>query len=202
MNAKRWFPWVCLALMLVAEIFLFRANHERDAALADLNAARQQLRQAQADLEDLKNSSAGMQVAENARLSKQNEILTGKVNALQKSVDQLRAESQQSAQHLSTARTALELQQEHLQQLQTEQQQAAQAANANACIDNLRQLVVAKNLWALEKNKANTDVPNAQDLLPYLKDGIFPVCPDGGIYTINAIGETPTCSIQGHVLPP
>jgi chromosome segregation ATPase len=202
MNAKRWFAWACLALMLVAELFLFRANHERDTALTDLRDARQQLHQAQAELEDLKNSSAGRQAAEISSLRKQNEILTGKVSALQKNVDQLQAESRQTAQHLTTARTALQLQQEHLQQLQTEQQQAALAANANACINNLRQIDAAKNQWALENNKTAAAVPKAQDLLPYFKDGIFPVCPDGGNYSINAVGENPACSIQGHVLPP
>jgi len=202
MNAKRWFAWACLALMLVAEFFLFRANHERDAALTDLRAARQQLHQAQAELDDLKNSSAGAQAAEISSLRRQNEVLTGKVGALQKNVDQLQKESQQTAQHLTTARTALELQQEHLQQLQTEQQQAVQAANANACINNLRQIDAAKQTWALEKNKTDADVPAAQDLLPYFQTGIFPVCPDGGTYSINAVGAFPTCSIQGHVLPP
>jgi chromosome segregation ATPase len=201
MNAKRWFAWVCLALMLVAEIFLFRANHERDAARTDLRDAQQQLHQAQAELDDLKNSSTGRQAAEISSLRKQNEVLTGKVSALQKNVEQLQAESRQTAQHLTTARTALELQQANLQQLQTEQQQAKLAANANACINNLRQIDAAKQQWALENTKTTDAVPKAQDLLPYLKDGIFPVCPDGGNYTINAVGELPTCSIQGHVLP-
>ena len=125
MNAKRWFAWVCLALMLVAEILLFRANHERDAALTDLRDAQHQLRQTQTELDELKNSSAGQQAAEIASLRKQNEMLTGKVSALQNNVAQLQTESQQAAQHLTTARTALQMQQEHLQQLQTEQQQAA-----------------------------------------------------------------------------
>jgi chromosome segregation ATPase len=202
MNAKRWFAWVCLALMLVAEILLFRANHERDAALTDLRDAQHQLRQAQTELAELKSSSTGQQAAEISGLRKQNDLLTSKVSALQKNVAQLQAESQQTAQHLTTARTALQLQQEHLQQLQTEQQQAALVANASACINNLRLIDAAKQQWALEKSKIATDVPTAQDLLPYFKDGIFPVCPGGGIYSINAAGEIPNCSLQGHVLPP
>jgi uncharacterized protein (DUF3084 family) len=201
MNAKRWFAWVCLALMLVAELLLFRANHERDAAQTDLRDAQHQLRQVQADLDDLKNSSTGMQAAEISSLRKQNDLLTAKVSTLQKTVDQLQAESRQTAQHLTTARTALELQQEHMQQLQTEQQQATQAANTSACINNLRQLVDAKQQWALDKSKTTTDVPTAQDLLPYLKDGVFPVCPEGGTYTINAVGEAPSCTVPGHTLP-
>ncbi len=201
MNAKRWFAWVCLALMLVAEILLFRANHERDAAQSDLRTAQQQLHDAQTELDALKNSSTGAQAAEISSLRKQNEALTAKASALQQNVDRLQADSQQAAQHLTTARTALELQQQHLQQLQVEQQAAAAAANTSACINNLRAINDAKQQWALDKGKTATDVPTAQDLLPYLKDGVFPLCPEGGTYSINAAGDLPTCSIQGHVLP-
>jgi len=198
MNAKRWFAWVCLALMLVAEIFLFRSNHERDAALSDLKNSQTQLQDTQKELDALKNSSAGAQAAELVGLRKQNEVLAAKVSALQKNVYRLQMESQQNAQHLTTARSALELQQEHLRQLQAEQQQAA---GVNACINNLRMLDAAKQQWALEKNKTATDVPTAQDLLPYFKDNLFPTCPDGGTYTLNSLGELPTCTVPGHVLP-
>jgi chromosome segregation ATPase len=206
MNLKRWFAWLCLALMLVAEIFLFRASHARDAALTDLRAAQHDLKQAQADLDELKNSTQGLQAGENARLRKQNEILTGKIATLQASLDRLQAESLQTSQQLATARTALGMQQEHLQQLQTDKQRIAAAGAAvveqNSCINNLRQIDAAKQQWALEKNKPDTAIPTAQDLLPYFKNGAFPVCPSGGTYIINAIGFLPACSIPGHVLPP
>jgi hypothetical protein len=208
MNAKRWFPYACLALMLVSEIFLFRANHERDKALADVATAQQQLHDTQAELDALKNSSAGAQAAEITSLHKQNDLLTAKssglqqnVDRLQQTVDRLQKESQQTAEHLTTARSALEMQQAHLQQLQTEQQQAVAVANANACINNLRQIDAAKNQWALEKQKNAGDLPTVQDLAPYLRDGVLPVCPDGGTYTLNGAGLPPTCSIPGHVLP-
>jgi hypothetical protein len=200
MNAKRWFAWVCLALMLVAEGFLFHANHERDAALADLHDAQQKLHAAETERDELKNSSAGQQAAEIVSLRRQNDLLTAKVSALQKNVDHLQAEGQQAALHLCTARDALALQLEHLQQLQAEQQQAALVANANTCINNLRQIDQAKQQWALEKNKDATDVPTAQDLAPYFTTGTFPACPDGGNYTINAVSTLPTCSVPGHVL--
>ena len=207
MNLKYWF-WACLVLMLVSEILLFRANHQRDAALSDLRDAQQKLHDVEAERDELKSSSAGQQADEIAGLRKQNELLTSKVSALQKNLDhvqaqnqQMQAENQQTAQHLNTARDALALQQQHLQQLQVEQQQATMVANANACINNLRQIDAAKQQWALEKNKDATDVPTVQDLAPYFKDGIFPVCPDGGTYAINALSTAPTCTIAGHVLP-
>ena len=201
MNVKRWFAWVCLALMLAAEVFLFQANKQRDAALADLRDAQQKLRAAEAERDELKNSDAGQQAAEIASLRKQNAALMAKVGALQANVERLETEKRDAAKHLTTARDALALQEEHLQQLQTEQQQAQMAANANVCINNLRQINDAKLQWALDKNKGATDAPTTQDLLPYLKDGTFPTCPDGGTYTINAVGELPTCSVPGHVLP-
>ncbi len=109
------------------------------------------------------------------------------------------------ADRLATARTALNLQQDHLQQLQTEKQRLALAGaaviNQNACINNLRQIDAAKQQWALEKNKNDAAVPTARDLLPYLKDGVFPVCPEGGTYSLNAVGELPSCNVAGDVLP-
>jgi chromosome segregation ATPase len=202
MNAKRWFVWVCLALLLVTEAFLFHANHEREQAWTDLRDVQAQLHAAERERDDLKNSSTGQQAATIASLRKQNELLTAKVNGLQAAADRLKAESQQTAQHLNTARTALELQQASLQALQAEQQRAALAANAATCISNLRQIESAKDQWALEKNKGAADVPAVQDLLPFLKDNVFPVCPDGGTYTINPAGKLPTCSVPGHALPP
>ncbi|HEX9047854.1 MAG TPA: hypothetical protein VF988_12575, partial [Verrucomicrobiae bacterium] len=163
MNAQRWFAWLCLAVMLVSEFFLFRANHARDAAVTELRSAQHQLRDTQTELDALKNSAAGAQVAEISSLRKQNEALTTKVNALQKNLEKLKSESQQTAQHLTTARTALEMQQEHLQQLQAEQQRAALLANVAACINNLRAIDAAKTQWALDKNKTATDVPTMQD---------------------------------------
>jgi hypothetical protein len=76
---------------------------------------------------------------------------------------------------------------------------ARATSQQNACINNLRQLDAAKNEWALEKGKKEGDIPTQEDLLPYLRK--WPVCPAGGTYTINAIGEQPTCSIPGHKLP-
>ena len=50
-------------------------------------------------------------------------------------------------------------------------------------------------------SKTDDDIPTALELLPYLKDAVFPTCPSGGTYTINAVGVPPTCSIPGHALP-
>jgi hypothetical protein len=73
----------------------------------------------------------------------------------------------------------------------------------NACINNLRQLDAAENQWALEKGKKTGDICTAEDLKPYLRlvNGQLPKCPTGGKYTIGPVGDTPKCSVPGHVLP-
>jgi len=76
---------------------------------------------------------------------------------------------------------------------------ARATAQQNACINNLRIIDAAKQQWALEKNKSAGDVPTWDDIQPYLHKS--PVCPAGGTYTINAVGQPPTCSIPGHKLP-
>jgi RNA polymerase sigma factor (sigma-70 family) len=74
----------------------------------------------------------------------------------------------------------------------------------NACINNLRLIDSAKQQWALENRKQNTDTPAMDDLRPYIgrgTNGELPSCPDGGIYTVKSVAEPPTCSVAGHVLP-
>jgi hypothetical protein len=69
------------------------------------------------------------------------------------------------------------------------------------CINNLKRIQNAKKKWAAAKGKTDTDVPTWKDLQPYLGKGGRPKCPSGGVYKINAVGEPPTCSHEGHVLP-
>jgi hypothetical protein len=73
----------------------------------------------------------------------------------------------------------------------------------NACINNLRQIDGAKQQWALEQRKLDTDVPTATDIAPYIKGNHVPTCPNGGVYTVGAVNTDPTCSIGtgSHVLP-
>ena len=74
----------------------------------------------------------------------------------------------------------------------------------NACINNLRLIDSAKQQWALENKKPNTETPTWDDLRPYIgkgPNGDLPACPDGGTYTIGTVAEKPACNIAGHVLP-
>jgi outer membrane lipoprotein-sorting protein len=79
-----------------------------------------------------------------------------------------------------------------------------EARQRNACINNLRQIDVAKNEFALEKGKKNGDTVTEDDIKLYIRldaNGNLPKCPSGGTYTIGKVGENPTCSIPGHELP-
>lgn len=77
---------------------------------------------------------------------------------------------------------------------------AKQRAQTVKCINNLKQIDVAKQAWALEGKKGPADVPTISDLLPHLGGGNFPICPAGGTYTIGALSTAPECSIPRHVL--
>jgi len=213
MKLKGWILWLCVVVLLAGEFFLFSANRQKDAALVQLREAKQEAGQLRAQLDQLKNSSVATLSAENARLRAENQNLSQKFSQLQNENNRLRGANQQITQQLQTSRDAAQQQQEQLQQIQTENQPANPApepsaeqllsavTQLNTCINNLRQIDAAKQQWALENDKTADAIPPAQDLLPYFRGGIFPVCPSGGGYTINAVGVPPTCSIPGHVLP-
>ncbi len=78
---------------------------------------------------------------------------------------------------------------------------ARQTAQKNACINNLRQIEGAKQMWGLENKKTDTDTPSESDLIKYLANKQFPTCPASGSYTINALSEAPECSNPEHRLP-
>jgi len=210
---KGWVVWLCVLVLLAGEFFLFSANRQKDAAQVALREAKQQVDQLRAQLDQLKNSSVATLSTENARLRAENQGLTQKFSQLQAENNRLREQNQKLTQQLETAHSAVQQQQEQLQQMQAENQQAntapepsaeqsmSPAAQLNACINNLRQIDAAKQQWALENDKTADAIPTVQDLLPYFSNLVFPVCPSGGTYTINAVGVPPTCSVPGHVLP-
>ena len=82
-------------------------------------------------------------------------------------------------------------------------------SQANACINNLRQLDAAANQFALEQGKKTTDpITYPANLTPYIKlnsAGSIPPCPAGGTYACAAVGSTPTCTLStltpAHRLP-
>jgi prepilin-type N-terminal cleavage/methylation domain-containing protein len=82
---------------------------------------------------------------------------------------------------------------------------ARATSQANACINNLRQIDGAAQQWALEnKKKAGDTIAYATDLTPYIKlnsAGSIPACPAGGSYDDTSVGAVPTCSLGQTVTP-
>jgi prepilin-type N-terminal cleavage/methylation domain-containing protein len=84
---------------------------------------------------------------------------------------------------------------------------ARATSQANACINNMRQIDGAAQQWALEKGKKTGDtVSLTTDLTPYIKlnsASSIPPCPAGGSYTLGTVGFIPqvTCSLAATVTP-
>ena len=85
---------------------------------------------------------------------------------------------------------------------------ARATSQANACINNMRQIDGAAQQFALEKGKKAGDTINwPGDLTPYIKlnsAGSIPPCPAGGSYSVGTVGSIPsvTCSLSATVTPP
>jgi len=187
------------------------------AALAMLFVQQQKLKELRQENETLKQQAA--QVAPlQAQLAGAAQTAAGAAAAQEEQTRELaRLRNEVSRLHGQTnelARARQEIQTLHQRvvsetEARKDEVAAVQAAarissSAGACINNLRLLDASKQQWALENKKQNTDTPTLENLRPYLgrgTNGELPVCPDGGVYTIGAVGEKPTCSLPGHALP-
>jgi hypothetical protein len=78
---------------------------------------------------------------------------------------------------------------------------AREVAQINACRNNLRQIDGAKQTWALEHKKEQTDTPTPEEVSPYIRNGFGSLhCPAGGTYSLNPVEESPACSVPRHTL--
>ncbi len=77
---------------------------------------------------------------------------------------------------------------------------ARATSQANACINNLRQLDAAANQYALEKGQTSgATFTLGTALTPYIKlnsAGSLPACPASGTYVLSSVGTSPTCSLS------
>ena len=69
------------------------------------------------------------------------------------------------------------------------------------CIKNLQMIDGAKETWALEAKRGETDPVVNAEVNNYIKGG-EPNCPGGGTYRYNDLSTPPTCSVAGHTLSP
>jgi hypothetical protein len=208
MKLKLLLPWLCVVGLAICLIALYSDSQKQAADLARAKQDSQELEQLRAAAEEAK--KVPTESEEMARLRKENE----EVLRLRNDVRQLRLDKTQLTRQVEVAQSVAQNAQAQVQ-AQAQRITAAQTAAASAeaqqarnamtqaasCILNLRQIDGAKNQWAVENKKTAEDVPAATDLAPYLKGNVFPVCPAGGAYAINAVAVEATCSIPGHVLP-
>jgi len=82
---------------------------------------------------------------------------------------------------------------------------ARATSQANACINNLRQIDAAAQQFALERGKyTGQTITYPTDLTPYIKmnsAGSIPPCPAGGTYADATVGANPSCSLSATVTP-
>ena len=82
---------------------------------------------------------------------------------------------------------------------------ARATSQANACINNLRQIDAAAQQFALEKGKTTGyTITYPDDLTPYIKlnsAASIPICPASGTYNDTSVGATPTCSLSTSITP-
>jgi len=221
MKLKSLLPWLCALGLLIGLAWVYAAGQKKDAELAVLREDSQKLVQLQAEIEESKTNSANAESGELNRLRKDNEELL----RLRNEVRQLRGDKQQLATQLQTAQTQVQGAQAQVQALTANPAQqappgqltpAAQAAFAAryglaitnsdqatvaVCINNLRLIDGAKQQWALEAQKPPGTLLTPANLMPYMKSNALPVCPSGGVYTLNPVGLAPICNIPGHALP-
>ena len=202
------------------------AEQARQRAEKELETVRAELEAARSERANFQNETARLRKDNEDLLRLRNEVrqlrdaqkqLTQQVQTAKSEVQRVQAQAQaaqaqaaqaQAAQAQAAQAQALALVTNVAQALTPEQQAFARRygltlatpeQQANACINNLRQIDSAKQQWALENRKTAETIPIATDIAPHLKDGV-PKCPGGGAYTLNAVGAHPTCSIPGHAL--
>ena len=128
MALKRWIFWLCIVALVVTELLLFRANQQRDAALADAHDARQQIEELRAKLDEGKTTGAEAQNTEIARLRSENQDLL----RLRNEIRLMTVTNQQLAAQLKATRATAQQQEEQLQAWQAEALAAQQAQRAAA----------------------------------------------------------------------
>jgi len=73
---------------------------------------------------------------------------------------------------------------------------ARSTSQANAVINNMRQIDGAKQQWALENKKSPTDVPTPNDLTPYLARGEMPKSVAGETYVLGRVSDPVTTDVD------
>ena len=223
-SIKSLFPWLLAVAAVAGAYFFYTASAHKETELAKLRPEVQELQTLRAENEELKKIQ--VQGDELARLRKDNADLPrlrNEIRQLREEKLALTKQTQTAQAQIQSAQAQVQAAQAAAQSLRTnpppgmtaeqrrlfEQRYGIQPAATpdpaqaliNACINNLRQIDGAKQQWALENRKTATALVNQSELLHYFKGNAMPVCPAGGVYTINTVSLAPICNIPGHALP-
>ena len=183
MNLKRWFLWLCLAVLVAGEVMLFRANQQRDAAIVARDKAQHEAAQARADLQQFQASAAAAQGAEGDRLRRENQNLSQAVTLLKNETNQLQQANRQLTQQLAAVSETAQEEQARLQQWDAASRQARAVVQEsqtqavierNTCIANLKLIDAAKLQWALENNKPRMPFRPCRICCRISRTGFFP----------------------------
>jgi hypothetical protein len=221
MKLKSLVPWLFVLGLLIGLGWLYAANQKQAADLAVLREESQQLQNLRAELEEASAARTKAESDELSRLRKDHEELL----RLRNEVRQLRGDKQQLSAEVQKAQAQAQGAQAQVEALRANPVQTAalgqpsavaqavagvrsaqpppslEQAQAAACINNLRLIDGAKQQWALERRKPAGALMTAADLAPYLRSNTVPVCPAGGVYTLNPVGLAPLCNVPGHAVP-
>jgi hypothetical protein len=208
MNFKTIIAWALAVVFLGAALFLFSENKKKETELAQLRQENSELPNLRDALDKAKKESS---VSNNGNISDKERAelirLRNEVGVLKKEKERLTAElatAQRNTQDLAERQAAQQAQIQQAQQLQqfaVETQEQKNERARDVCINNLRQIDGAKQQWALENKQPADAQVTMQELLPFFGNSTAPVCPSGGVYTVNSVDTPPTCSIAGHALP-
>jgi flagellar biosynthesis GTPase FlhF len=205
MKAKVVLPWVLVLGLAVALGVVYSSSQQQAAELAKLRQESDELQKVRAASEEAKSNQTQAESDELTQLRKEHDELL----KLRNDIGQLRIEKDQLAKQATLAKqpSANPEEQQQLQALMAENmklkataQQTQQTAQQVTCINNLRQIEAAKQQWALENQKPPGSLVGPPDIAPYMPTKAVPVCPAGGVYTINPVGINPICNIPGHIL--
>ena len=75
---------------------------------------------------------------------------------------------------------------------------ARDTSQLHGCVKSMQILDAAKEQAALQHDYISGDAVSEADIAPFIKNGFGSlVCPKGGRYTVNLVGQEPECSVHG-----
>jgi hypothetical protein len=209
MKLKVIFPWILILGLSAGLGAMYVKSAAKDTELTQLREQSKEIEQLRADAaaaqEKAQLSEDQVVVSrkdkeelirlrgEVGKLRLENQKFTKDMAALQNRADAARSQAESAVQQAAAVKAQMTA-------TMNQSNTAAAGTQRTSCMNNLQLLQIAKQQWAAENGKTADAIPTAEDLVSYLRNNAIPVCPAGGGYTANSVGQLPTCSAPGHVL--